>query len=71
MDKLEARKYIPLVNTPEFVNLFQGLIDEVISQTTKGFEQVDDEVVLRQMQGKIQSLKKIRDIRETINQEAK
>lgn len=71
MDKITARKYVPLVNTPEFVNLFDSLIDELIVQTTKGFEQLDEDTQLRQMQGKVQALKKLRNIRETVNQEAK
>lgn len=71
MEKDTARQYVPLVNTPEFVNMFEGLIDELIVQTTKGFEQVEGEVKLRQMQGKVQALRKLKDIRATVNQEAK
>lgn len=71
MEKETARKFVPLVNTPEFVNLFESLIDEQIAQTQKGFEQVTSDVELRWAQGKIQALKKIRGVREVINQEAK
>jgi hypothetical protein len=71
MEKEVARKFIPLVNNPEFVNLFEELLEVQITQVSKGFEQIKDEVELRKIQGKVQALRKLKNIRDMVNQEAK
>jgi len=57
-----ARTLLPLVNQPDFNDLFQEYIDSKINDTIREFEQGENEVQMWKAQGKLHMLRKIRDM---------
>ena len=57
-----ARTLLPLVNQPDFNDLFQEYIDSKINDTIREFEQGESEVQMWKAQGKLHMLSKIRDM---------
>jgi len=57
-----AQSLLPLVNQPDFNELFQSYIDSKINDTIREFEQGESEVQMWKAQGKLHMLRKIRDM---------
>jgi hypothetical protein len=58
-----AKTLLPLVNQPDFNDLFQNYIDSKISDVIREFEQGENEMQMWKAQGKLQVLRKIKDIK--------
>ena len=57
-----AQSLLPLVNQPDFNELFQEYIDSKINDTIREFEQGESEVHMWKAQGKLHMLRKLRDM---------
>ncbi len=57
-----AQSLLPLVNQPDFNELFQSYIDSKINDIIREFEQGESEVQMWKAQGKLHMLRKIRDM---------
>ena len=57
-----AQSLLPLVNQPDFNDLFQEYIDSKINDTIREFEQGESEVQMWKAQGKLHMLRKIKDM---------
>jgi len=57
-----AQSLLPLVNQPDFNELFQSYIDSKINDTIREFEQGESEVQMWKAQGKLHMLRKIKDM---------
>lgn len=66
MTRQEAKQLLPLINTPEFIQLFETLIEVRLQHQLKALANVQDEVELRWVQGKCQELKSLKGVREKI-----
>nr|BAR34573.1 hypothetical protein [uncultured Mediterranean phage uvMED] len=63
LDVKTARDILPLVNTPDFEELFNLYLDCKKHDALRILEQSDDEVELYRAQGAIAMLKKLRTVR--------
>ena len=63
LDVKTARDILPLVNTPDFEELFNLYLDCKKHDALRVLEQSDDEVELYRAQGAIAMLKKLRTVR--------
>ena len=58
-----AKRLLPVVNQPDFNEVFNEYLDEKIFDVIREFEQSDSEGQMYKAQGKLQILRKIKQIR--------
>lgn len=58
-----AKRLLPVVNQPDFNEVFSEYLDEKIFDVIREFEQSDSEGQMYKAQGKLQILRKIKQIR--------
>ena len=63
LDVKTARDILPLVNTPDFTELFNLYLDSKRHDALRVLEQSDDKVELYRAQGAIAMLRKLRTMR--------
>ena len=63
LDVKTARDILPLVNTPDFEELFNLYLDSKRHDALRVLEQCDDEIEIYRAQGAIAILKKLRSMR--------
>ena len=65
-----ARTLLPLVNQPDFNDLFQEYIDLKIEQTIREFEQSEVDSNMWKAQGTLHMLRKLRDMKTEVRSTA-
>ena len=58
-----AKRLLPVVNQPDFNEIFTEYLDEKISDVIREFEQSENEGQMYKAQGKLQILRKIKQIK--------
>jgi hypothetical protein len=58
-----AKRLLPVVNQPDFNEVFSEYLDEKIFDVIREFEQSDSEGQMYKAQGKLQILRKIKQIK--------
>jgi hypothetical protein len=58
-----AKRLLPVVNQPDFNEVFNEYLDDKILEVIREFEQSDSEGHMYKAQGKLQILRKIKQIR--------
>ncbi len=58
-----AKRLLPVVNQPDFNEVFNEYLDEKIFDVIREFEQSDSEGQMYKAQGKLQILRKIKQIK--------
>lgn len=58
-----AKRLLPVVNQPDFNEVFNEYLDEKIFDVIREFEQSDSEGQMYKAQGKLQILRKLKQIR--------
>ena len=61
-----AKRLLPVVNQPDFNEVFNEYLDEKIFDVIREFEQSDSEGQMYKAQGKLQILRKLKQIRSEV-----
>jgi hypothetical protein len=71
MDKAKARQILPLINNPDAQKLLE-LIYEIESESIiRSISSIADDTTLRMMQGKLQQLERLKQLRDRVIEAAK
>ena len=71
LDVKTARDILPLVNTPDFEELFNLYLDSKRHDALRVLEQSDDEVEIYRAQGEIAALRRLKYMRDEFNNDDK